>query len=96
MLLLFDLFCSLRLGAFTRFIPITDVRGLPHRLSPVQRRDWAVMDTFDAFSPEYDNPQCVRDVARIFSSCGCDVTHAGLMAYPAGSSMVVRAVKRMD
>jgi SAM-dependent methyltransferase len=94
MLASFDLLCALRLGALTRFIPITDVRGFPRSLSPTQRREWAVMDTFDAFSPEYDNPQRVQDVARMFSSRGCEVTHAGLVTYPAGSSMVVRAIKR--
>lgn len=94
MLALFDLLCFLRLGALTRFIPITDVRGFPRNLSPAQRREWAVMDTFDGFSPEYDNPQRVQDVARMFSSRGCEVTHAGLVYYPGGSGMVVRAVKR--
>ena len=94
MLVLFDLLCVLRLGALTRFIPITDVRCFPRSLSSAQRREWAVMDTFDAFSPEYDNPQRVQDVGRMFSSRGCEVTHAGLVTYPAGSSMVVRAIKR--
>lgn len=94
MLALFDLLYALRLGALTRFIPITDVRGFPRSLTRSQRREWAVMDTFDAFSPEYDNPQRVQDVARMFSSRGCDVTHAGLVSYSAGSSMVVRAIKR--
>lgn len=94
MLALFDLLCFLRLGALTRFIPITDMRGFPSSLSPAQRREWAVMDTFDGFSPEYDNPQRVQDVARMFSSRGCEVTHAGLVYYPGGSGMVVRAVKR--
>jgi ubiquinone/menaquinone biosynthesis C-methylase UbiE len=94
MLGLFDLLCALHLGALTRFIPITDVRGFPRSLSPAQRREWALMDTFDGFSPEYDNPQRVQDVARMFSSRGCEVIHAGLVTYPAGSSMVVRAIKR--
>ena len=94
MLALFDLLCDLRLGFLTRFIPITDVRGFPSSLSPAQRREWAVMDTFDAFSPEFDNPQRVQDVARMFSSRGCEVTHSGPVHYPAGSSMVVRAIKR--
>ena len=94
MLALFDLLCALRLGALTRFIPITDVRGFPRSLSPTQRREWAVMDTFDGLSPEYDNPQRVQDVARMFSSRGCEVTHAGLVHYPGGSGMVVRAIKR--
>jgi len=56
MLALFDLLCVLRLGALTRFIPITDVLGVPSSFSPSQRRESAVMDTFDAFSPEHYNP----------------------------------------
>jgi len=94
MLALFDLLCFLRLGALTRFVPITDVRGFPSSFSPALRREFAVMDTFDAFSPEFDNPQRVQDVASMFSRRGCEVTHAGLVHYPAGSSMVVRAFKR--
>ena len=94
MLALFDLLCALRLGVLTRFIPITDVRGFPRSLSPTQRPEWAVMDMFDAFTPEYDNPQRVQDVARMFSSRGCEVPHAGLLSYPAGSSMLVHAIKR--
>lgn len=94
MLRLFDLLCALRLAALTRFIPITDVRGFPCGLSPDQRLEWAVMDTFDAFSPEYDKPQRVQDVAAMFSSRGCKVTHAGLVSFPTGSAMVVRAVKQ--
>jgi SAM-dependent methyltransferase len=95
MLALFDLLCALRLGALTRFIPITDVRGFPSSLSPTQRREWAVMNTFDGFSPEFDNPQRVQDVARMFSSRCCEVTHAGPIHYPNDStSMVVRAIKR--
>lgn len=94
MLGLSDLFCDLRLGVLTRFIPITDVRGFPKNLLPAQRREWAVMDTFDAFSPEFDNPQRLEDVARMFSQRGCEVTFAGMACYPAGCSAVVRAYKR--
>lgn len=94
MLALFDFLSTMGFGALTRFIPITDVRGFPSSLSPAQRLEWAVMDTFDAFSPEYDNPQRVQDVVRMFSSRSCEVIHAGLVTYPAGSSMVVRAIKQ--
>jgi SAM-dependent methyltransferase len=94
MLALFDLLCILRLGALTRFIPITDIRSFPKGLTPGQRLEWAVMDTFDGFSPEFDNPQRIDDVARMFSRRGCEVTFAGVARYPAGSSTVVRAIKR--
>lgn len=94
MLPLFDLLCLLGLGVFTRFIPITDVRLFPHGLSPAQRRQWAVMDTFDGLSPEFDNPQRLQDVVRMFISRGCEVTFAGLASYQGGSSTVVRAIRR--
>jgi hypothetical protein len=60
---------------------------------PAQRREWAVMDTFDGFSLEFDNPQRVEDVARMFSLRSCEVTFAGVAHYPAGCSTVVRAIK---
>jgi SAM-dependent methyltransferase len=94
MLPFFDFLCLLRLGVFTRFIPITDVRLFPAELSAVQRREWAVMDTFDGLSPEYDNPQRLQDVVRMFTRRGCEVTFAGLATYQGGSSTVVRAIRR--
>jgi hypothetical protein len=94
MMALFDFLCALRLGAFTRFIPITDLRGFPHSLSPYQRREWAVMDTFDGFSPEFDNPQRVDDVVRMFTQRSCEVVFAGAARYQGGCSNVVRAIKR--
>lgn len=94
MMMLFDLLCVLRLGALTRFIPIADVRYFPRELTQRQRYEWAVMDTFDAFSPEFDNPQRVRDVARMFTDLGCDVMFAGEVDFVSGVSTVVRAIKR--
>jgi SAM-dependent methyltransferase len=94
MLALFDALCALRLGVLTRIIPITDVRNFPHTLSKEQRREWAVMDTFDGLSPEYDNPQRVEDVERMFGRFGCEVTHAGWVSFEGGAAMVLRAIKR--
>jgi SAM-dependent methyltransferase len=94
MLALFDFLGLLGLGVLTRFVPITDVRLFPAGLSAVQRREWAVMDTFDCLSPEYDNPQRLQDVVRMFTRRGCEVTFAGLANYQGGSSTVVRAIRR--
>lgn len=93
MLSLFDFLCRFRLGLFTRFIPITDVRGFPPGLSYSERIEWAVLDTFDAFSPQFDNPQRVQSVVSMFTKRDCQVTYAGVVRYPGGSSTVVRAVK---
>jgi SAM-dependent methyltransferase len=96
MLALFDGLCALRLGVLTRFIPITDIRNFPRGLSSEQRREWAVMDTFDGLSPEYDNPQRVETVVRMFTSNGCEVSSSGWVHFPGGAAMVVRAVKRAE
>jgi SAM-dependent methyltransferase len=94
MISLFDFLCALRLGVLTRFIPITDIRNFPPDLSSEQRREWAIMDTFDGFSPEFDSPQRVENVVRMFTSYGCDIKKSGLIDYSGGTAMVVRAVKR--
>ncbi len=94
MLIAFDLLCAIGCSLLTRFIPITDVRSLPPTLSRSQRREWAIMDTFDGLSPEYDSPQRVEDVKKMFTSNGCDISFAGVVNYSGGSSTVVRAIKR--
>jgi hypothetical protein len=47
--------------ALRRMVPVANYRGvLP--LSPTQLREWALLDTFDWFSPAYDNPQTAKTV----------------------------------
>jgi len=59
------------LHALTRFLPLVDVRNvLPTDLTPEQLREWAILDTFDMFSPEYDNPQRTADVVAMFERAG--------------------------
>lgn len=83
-----------RLGALTRFLPIADLRYiLPDGLAPDVAREWAVLDTFDMFSPEYDNPQRVADVAEMFRRAGATVSFAGFVEVGGASAAVVRAVK---
>lgn len=94
MVCIFDLLCKLNLGILTRFIPITDIRGFPRELSDAQRNEWAILDTLDAFSPKYDNPQRIESVERMFSIRGCQVTFAGFVKCAGGYSAVVRAVKK--
>jgi SAM-dependent methyltransferase len=89
----FDLLCSCKLSVLTRFLPIADLRGFPSSLTSSQRIEWAVMDTFDAFSPQYDNPQRLEHVKEMFEKCGCRVTFAGRVQYDNGVATVVRAVR---
>jgi hypothetical protein len=81
-----------RLGALTRFLPIADLRFiLPKGLSPKLQREWAMLDTFDMFSPEYDNPQRVERVAEMFAGAGARVTFAGYLKVAGATAAVVRA-----
>jgi len=92
-LLLFDILNKFKLGFLIRFLPITDVRGFPRSLNNAQRREWAIMDTFDAYSPEFDNPQKLEKVIKMFKDEGCKVTYGGLVNFKGGSAVVVRAIK---
>jgi SAM-dependent methyltransferase len=39
-------------------------------LSPEQKIQWAIMDTFDALAPAFDEPRTLQDVERWFRDCG--------------------------
>lgn len=82
------------LGAITRFLPIADLRHvLPDGLSPAQAREWAILDTFDMFSPQHDHPQRIADVAEMFRRSGATVTFAGYVDVAGAQAAVIRAVK---
>lgn len=83
-----------RLGALTRFLPLVDQRTLPPALSLAQRREWSVLDTFDMFSPEHDQPQRVEAVAKMFERHGAEVAFAGFIRTETGSAAVVRGIKQ--
>jgi SAM-dependent methyltransferase len=79
------------LHALTRIIPIVDLRTLPAGLNEAQVREWAVLDTFDMFSPQYDNPQRLADVAAMFRRHGADVTFAEFINHGYARAAVIRA-----
>lgn len=84
----------LGLHPLTRFLPVCDIRGtLPRGLSEKELREWVVLDTFDQYSPRYDNPQRVGSVARMFERAGAKVTYADIMQIGDGFSAVVRGIK---
>jgi SAM-dependent methyltransferase len=85
----------LGLGVLRRFVPLVDIQGtMPAGLTPAQLREWVVLDTFDMFSPRFDNPQRVPVVAGMFERAGADVTFAGFVDCGTGQAAVVRAVRR--
>jgi SAM-dependent methyltransferase len=46
--------------------------GRLYDLTDEQRREWAVLDTFDILSPRYDSPQRLRRVRRWFEEAGLE------------------------
>jgi SAM-dependent methyltransferase len=94
LIIIFDFLVSLNLGFLTRFLPITDLRGFPTGLEEDKRREWAILDTFDGFSPEYDQPKRIVEVERMFEKFGAKVTFAGFIKFEGGSAAVVRAIKK--
>lgn len=85
----------LGLGVLARFLPVVDTqRTFPKYLSESEKREWAVLDTFDMFSPEYDDPQRIEDVVTMFKRHGADVTFAGFEYFDGFSAAVVRGIKR--
>lgn len=92
-LLIFEILKKFKLGFLIRFLPITDVRAFPKSLNKKQKIEWAIMDTFDCFSPEHDNPQKLCDVIKMFKKYGCEIIFGGLVKFNGGSSVVVRAKK---
>jgi SAM-dependent methyltransferase len=75
------------LRPLTRFLPLVDIAGtFPPDLTANERREWALLDTFDMFSPEYDNPQRTKSVVRMFEHADCEVRFS--------SPGIVRAIRR--
>ena len=59
------------LGKLNRFLPICDIEGtLPLHLSKEQLREHCVLDTFDMFSPEFDQPQRLNTMVKWCSKYG--------------------------
>jgi SAM-dependent methyltransferase len=65
----FTRFMRISLGrAGARLSPIVEYThlGLPLEIN----REWAILDTFDMYSPAYDHPQSLKTVKRWFSEVG--------------------------
>lgn len=87
---------SMGLGVMIRFLPVCNVKeSFPKQLTTSELREWAILDTFDQYSPEHDHPQRIADVANMFERHGATVTFAGIEQLSDGmAATVVRAVKR--
>ena len=70
------------LGLLNRFVPICEIeRTLPSGMNKEQLREWVILDTFDMFSPTYDNPQRLSTVANWVKGFGMDDVEATWVKY---------------
>ncbi|MGN6648045.1 MAG: class I SAM-dependent methyltransferase [Cytophaga sp.] len=70
------------LGALNRFVPICDIeRTLPAGMSAEQLKEWIILDTFDMFSPQYDDPQRLSTVAAWVKEFGLVDVDAAWVKY---------------
>lgn len=83
------------LGFATRFLPICNIKdSFPKSLTKAQVREWTILDTFDQYSPEHDNPQRIGDVVQMFERYGVKVSFSGSESFGKGMSVsVVRGIK---
>ncbi len=54
---------------FMLAIPVANYVHEP-RLTPQQRYDWAILDTFDMLSPQYDQPRTQQEIEEALSAAG--------------------------
>ncbi|GMR22237.1 MAG: hypothetical protein BMS9Abin37_0571 [Acidobacteriota bacterium] len=73
-----------------RLIPVCDIDGtLPPDLDESSLREWVILDTFDMFSPRYDQPQRISTVARWFRAFGMKSVWSGLVTYGENNSVAI-------
>lgn len=53
--------------ALSRFIPVANYNGI-YKLTPKEQVEWSILDTFDWFSPAYDNPQTPATLKTWFAN----------------------------
>jgi len=80
------------LRILNRFVPIPDfgIYSLPQTISADELRELCILDTFDMFSPEYDQPQRLDTVKRYFIEFGLTDVFADFVSYRSSISAVVR------
>jgi hypothetical protein len=85
------------LGALNRFVPICEIeRTLPAGMPVDQLKEWIILDTFDMFSPAYDQPQRLATVANWVKEFGLIDVDASWVKYHGNlEAATVRARREM-
>ena len=78
-----------------RFLPICDIDGtLPRNLPYQQLRELCVLDTFDMFSPQFDQPQKIKTIREFFSKYGISENWGGNINYANCKVTIVKGYKK--
>lgn len=78
-----------------RFLPVCDIEGtLPKNVSKETLREMVVLDTFDMFSPEYDQPQRISTVVKWFEKYGMTDVWGGTIYEGGFKAAVVKGIKK--
>jgi SAM-dependent methyltransferase len=86
---------AIGLGIFTRFLPIPDIKHtMPAELSKEELKEWVTLDTFDMYSPAYDNPQPIARVRQWLEALGAEITLAEVVPYGGNHSGAVVRCRR--
>jgi hypothetical protein len=73
-----------RLGRRLRYaIPVMQYDGI-FPLTPTQQYEWAVLDTYDMFSPQHDHPQNAPTLREWFAEAGLDEVWVGRLGFLVG------------
>ncbi len=89
-------FSKIGLGKLVnRFLPICDIDGtLPKNLPYNQLREQCVLDTFDMYSPQFDNPQKISTVVSWFNEYNMTNVWGGIINYQNCYAAVVKGIKK--
>lgn len=90
----YKFFSRIGLGRLNRFLPICDIDGtLPKNLPYKQLREMCILDTFDMFSPEYDQPQKIKTITGYFKKYGMKDVWGGNIKYEKYKAAIVKGTK---
>ena len=90
-------FSRIGAGAVNRFLPVCDIDGtLPRNLPYNKLRELCVLDTFDMYSPEYDQPQKIKNVHRWFEKYGMEKIWSGSVKYDNCKVAVVKGIRSRE
>ena len=82
-------------NVLNRFVPVCDINGtLPGNLPYSKLRELCVLDTFDMFSPQFDQPQKIKTIKEWFFKYGIEDNWGGNIKYENCKVTIVKGYKK--